>query len=423
MGRMQLPRQLELPKRVAQATMEDEAPDLAAGLAYRFLFAIFPFAIFLAALAGFVAQLAGLGDPSGQIVGSLSDNLPPDVANQVRPQLDAVLGNTRPGLLSLGAVLALWAAMGGIGAVMKAMNRAYDVEETRGFVPRTLRAGVLTVFGAVGILMAFVTIVGGSFLTQQAVKTLGIDDTAWSVVSLLRFPVVLVLVAVAVAILYRYGPNVAVSFRWTMVGGVVFAVLWLVATIAFGLYVANFANYSNTYGALGGVVVLMLWFYITALLLLVGAEVTSVLAKEREPHKLEARRQEIKDQNEALRKVGEAAGAAVGTVTAATGIGDDDEPQDDKARRGDEERRRGGEPRPDDRRPDLLPLPVPIAYNQSASRSPEPRRPSRRSVPGATYRGSSPATRAVALVVLAVGAVTGAIAGLLARDDEGAHSS
>ena len=130
---MQLPKQLEFPKRVAEATMKDEVPDLAAGLAYRFLFAVFPFAIFLAALAGTAAQLAGLQDPSGQIVGSLFDNLPPDIAAQVRPQIDAILGNSRPGLISIGAVLALWAAMGGIGAVMKAMNRAYEVEETRGF--------------------------------------------------------------------------------------------------------------------------------------------------------------------------------------------------------------------------------------------------------------------------------------------------
>ncbi len=282
---MEIPRQLDFPKRLVTESMEDEVPDLAAALAYRFLFAIFPFAIFLAALAGFGAQLAGLQDPSGQIVGSLSDNLPPDIAAQLRPQLDAVLGNTRPGLLSIGAILALWAAMGGIGALMKAMNRAYDVEDDRGFVPKTLRAALLTVFGALGILIAFVTIVGGSLLTEQAVTTLGIPQDAWTAVSLLRFPVVLVLVAVAVAILFRFGPNVAISFRYCLAGGFAFAALWLVATVGFGLYVANFANYSNTYGALGGVVVLMLWFYLTALLLLVAAELTALLAKDREPHK------------------------------------------------------------------------------------------------------------------------------------------
>ena len=215
---MELPRALDFPKRLVTEVMDDEVPDLAAGLAYRFLFALFPFVIFLAALAGFGAQLAGLQDPSGQIIGALSDNLPPDIASQLRPQLDAVLGNTRPGLLSVGAILALWAAMGGIGAVMKAMNRAVDVEDDRGFVPKTLRAALLTVFAALGILIAFVTIVGGSLFTAQAVQTLGIPQDAWTAASLLRFPVVLVLVAVAVAALFRFGPNLAISFRWCLAG-------------------------------------------------------------------------------------------------------------------------------------------------------------------------------------------------------------
>jgi len=413
---MEIPRQLEFPKRVVQATMEDEVPDLAAGLAYRFLFAIFPFAIFLAAMAGFAAQLAGLQDPSGQIIGSLSDNLPPDIAAQVRPQLDAVLGNTRPGLMSIGAVLALWAAMGGIGAVMKAMNRAYDVEETSGFVPRTARAALLTVFGALGILIAFVTIVGSSFLTQQAAKTLGIPDSTWSVVSLARFPVVIVLVAIAVAILYRYGPNVAVSIRWTMVGGFAFAILWLLATVAFALYVANFANYSNTYGALGGVVVLMLWFYLTALLLLVGAELTALLAKDHEPHKIAARQKEIREGNEALRKVGQAAGAVAGTVQAATG---NDEPDTGKGGAGQD----GGRPTPGQQ-------PVPRQSPDHGRREPGPQvftpraaiapaRPQPARVSGARYVASNATDRVIALGVVAAGAITGALAAFLAKDDEG----
>ena len=399
---MQLPRQLEFPKRVVQATLDDEVPDLAAGLAYRFLFAIFPFAIFLAALAGFAAQLAGLQDPSGQLMGAVTDNLPPDIAAQVRPQLDAVLGNTKPGLLSIGAVLALWAAMGGIGAVMKAMNSAYDVEETRGFVPRTLRAALLTVLGALGILIAFVTVVGGSLLTQQAVRTFGIPDAAWSAASLLRFPVVLLLVAVAVAILYRYGPNVAVSARYTFVGGLAFAVLWLVATVVFGIYVANFANYSNTYGALGGAVVLMLWFYITALLLLVGAELTAQLAKEREPHKITARKQEISDAKDPLREAGKKAGEVVGTVEAATDL-DDSTP--------------GPRPAPRIAPPPLAP---PDARPRAAMIASRPR-PSR--VAGAQYVASDATTRVFAVAVVAVGAVTGAVAALLARDHDGGAST
>ena len=96
------------------------------------------------------------------------------------------------------------------------------------------------------------------------------------------------MVAIAVAVLFRFGPNVAVSFRWTLVGGLVFAVGWVAATALFSIYVANFANYANTYGALGGVIVLMLWFYLTALLLLVAAELMSVLVKDHEPEKADA---------------------------------------------------------------------------------------------------------------------------------------
>ena len=103
----------------------------------------------------------------------------------------------------------------------------------------------------------------------------------------------LVLVALAVATLLRFAPNVAVPFRWPLVGGFAFAIGWLVATAGFALYVANFGSYSDTYGALGGVIVLMLWFYLTAVLLLLAAELTSLLAKDHAPAGIEARRREI----------------------------------------------------------------------------------------------------------------------------------
>ena len=171
---------------------------------------------------------------------------------------------------------------------MSAMNKAYDVDETRNFFVKSGLAILLTLVGSVGVIFAFVTLVGGSVASEQLVQQLGIADSVWTTISLIRFPIVLVMVAIAVAVLFRFGPNVAVSFRWTLVGGFVFAVGWVAATVLFSIYVANFANYANTYGALGGVIVLMLWFYITALLLLVAAEVVSVLVKEHEPEVLEA---------------------------------------------------------------------------------------------------------------------------------------
>ena len=173
------------------------------------------------------------------------------------------------------------------------MNAAYDVPETRNFFSKTGVALGLTLLGTAGILVAFVTIVGGSLLTQEAVRILGVPAGAWDVIALARWPLMLVLVAVAVAVLLRFAPNVAVPFQWPLVGGFVFAIGWVVATALFALYVANFASYSNTYGALGGVVVLMLWFYLTAVMLLLAAELTSLLAKDHAPEHIAARQREI----------------------------------------------------------------------------------------------------------------------------------
>jgi membrane protein len=279
--------------RLVTQAMGDDVFDRAAGLAYRFLFAVFPFAIFLTALAAYLAGWIGVADPTAQIMSAVGDNLPPDIAAQLTPQLQVVLGESRPGLLTIGVLGALWAATGGIGALQTSLNAAYDVPETRNFFAKTGVAVGLTLLGGAGILVAFVTIVGGSLLTQEVVRTLGLPAGTWDTISLLRWPLMLVLVAFAVAILLRFAPNVAVPFRWPMVGGVVFAIGWVVATGLFALYVANFANYSNTYGALGGVIVLMLWFYLTAVMLLLAAEVTSILVKDHAPHRIAERQREI----------------------------------------------------------------------------------------------------------------------------------
>jgi membrane protein len=365
----------------------------------------------------------------------MGDNLPPGVAEQLAPQLQTVLGNARPGLLSIGALGALWAATGGIASLMTAMNKAYDVDETRSFFLRYGLAIMLTIVGSAGILVAFVTVVGGSVLTEQAIEVLGVAPETWNVISLLRFPLVLVLVALAVAVLFRFGPNVAVSFRWTLVGGVLFAVGWLVATVFFGLYVANFGSYANTYGALGGVVILMLWFYLTALLLLLAAEVTSVLANDKEPHRVQAARTETaigrqakETAQRAGRRTGRVAGVLAGIMQSVAGRDDtppsaadqaadaeDDRRRDEReARRARARTRRGGHD------------PLAMADGESgATRSPSseagpaPIRRLPRTEPSGRYVTFEPRpSRSFALVVFVLGGIAGALAGLLADDDE-----
>jgi membrane protein len=265
----------------------------AAELAYRFLFAIFPFGLFVAALAAFVAGWLGMSNPGEQIVQGLGDNLPPEVASSVAPELQNVIGTTRPALLSVGAIAALWAANSGTSALIKAMNRAYEVEESRSFLHRLLLGVGLTLFGSAAVIVSFVTIVGGAILTEEVAEQLGLTGALWQVVTLARWPVVFLILLVALGTVFRFGPNVRVPWRWALAGSALFAIGWLVGTWAFAFYVGNFSNYGATYGSLAGVIILMLWFYLTGLLLVAAAALIASAAHVLEPESIQQRREEI----------------------------------------------------------------------------------------------------------------------------------
>jgi membrane protein len=216
---------------------------------------------------------------------ALGDNLPPDIAAAVQPELQRVLGVARPGLLTIGALAALWAATGGTNALIKGTNRAFEVEDKRSFVVKTALAIGLTLLATFGILAAFVTIVGGSLITEQLADQLGIGG-AWQTISLIRWPLVAVGLTLAVAILYHFAPAIRPSWRWCLVGAAVFTLGWLITTALFAFYATNVANFGATYGALGGVIALMLWFYISGLLLTGSAQLAAVLMRRYEPERL-----------------------------------------------------------------------------------------------------------------------------------------
>ena len=150
----------------------------------------------------------------------------------------------------------------------------------------------LTVLAAIGLIGAFVTIVGGAFLTQELAESVGLGAEAYAVLQVLRWPAVFAVLVLAVAIVYRYGSSVVVPWRWIVAGAVAFALGWLLATAALAFYVVNVADYGATYGSLGGVIALMLWFYVTAAALVIGAEVTAALARERSPEEIRRRSEE-----------------------------------------------------------------------------------------------------------------------------------
>jgi membrane protein len=273
----------EIVGRYVKQVLDDDVPGLAAELAYRFMFATFPFAIFVVALSGFMASWLGMANPGDRIIGAIGNSLPPDLIGSVTAQLDVLLAHTEPQLLSVGALVTLYAAVGGINTLMKAMNRAYGVPETRPLLRRMALAALLTVLGGVAVVVSFVAVVGGTLASERLIDEIGLSGV-WPALSLLRWPAAFLLLVAAVAALLRYAPNFRTPWRWAAAAAAAFAVVWLVVTYAFGLYVARFATYDATYGALAGVIVLMLWFYLTAFVLLCAAELAALLVRFRSPN-------------------------------------------------------------------------------------------------------------------------------------------
>ena len=278
--------------RLFRSVQADDVSGLSAEIAYRFLFAVFPFGLFVAALGSFVAVSMHVDNPAGSIVRGLGDNLPPSIAESIRPELQHLLTSARPDLIGLGAVAALWAATGGTNALVKGIHRAYDVQEIRPFLMRYVVAVGLTVLAAIGVILSFVTIVGGAMLTERMVERLGLGAQSAAILWALRWPAVFAVLTGAVAVLYRYAPSVTVPWRWILAGASVFSMGWLVATAVLGFYVEHVADYGATYGSLGAVIVLMTWFYVTAALLMIGAEVSATLAHELTPEAIQRRGEE-----------------------------------------------------------------------------------------------------------------------------------
>ena len=272
-------------KRLIKEIGEDDISGRAAELAYRFFLSLFPFFIFLAALGGFVADMVGAANPTDEIMDLLGDNVPADVASVLRTQLEQVIESQNAGLLSIGILGALVTASSGIATLIKGMNRIYGVKEARPFWKRYLLSLGITLFAGGALIIAFFLFVVGQVYGLKIANEVGLEGQAAQLITFARWPVVLLTVLTAVAFLYWAAPNAKQPFRWITPGALVFAFAWLLLNYLFGLYLSNFGSYNATYGALGSVVIVLLWFYLTSFLLLLGAEINAVLIEEIAPEK------------------------------------------------------------------------------------------------------------------------------------------
>jgi len=248
---------------------------LAAGLSYYYLLSLFPLLIFLAALLGYI-PIPHLFD---QLLTLMARIVPADAMGAVREILKGVLTPPRGGLLSFGFITTIWAATGGFSALIEALNIAYDVCETRAYWrTRLLAVGLTFMVGALGVVALGVTALGprfGDWLVNHSSL-----DHIWQVGWPIIYWGLLILCAVlTVELLYFLAPNVKQDFFATLPGALLAVGIWVLSYHALGIYFRNFANFSRTYGTLGGIIALMLWFYVTTFILLVGGELNSELLK------------------------------------------------------------------------------------------------------------------------------------------------
>lgn len=260
---------------------KDQCTDLAASLTYYAVLAIFPAMIAVFSLLGVVGQ----GQQTVEaILPLLKSILGESGSSTLEPVIKSLATAPGAGLaLVLGLLTALWSASGYVTAFSRAMNRVYEIPEGRPIWKlRPVMLLITLVLVVMVVLVALMIVLSGPIASTIG-ESIGLGSTVLTVWSIAKWPVVLFLVMLIVAMLYHFTPNVKQpKFRWIGVGAAIAIVAWLLVSLVFGFYIANFSNYASTYGAFAGVIIFLLWLWITNLALLFGAEVDAELERTRE---------------------------------------------------------------------------------------------------------------------------------------------
>jgi membrane protein len=266
-------------KRTIREFREDNLTDWAAALTYYGVLAIFPALIVLVSILGLVGKSAT--QPLIDNLGTVAPGPAKEIFTNAIKNLEGDQGAAGV-LFVVGILGALWSASGYVSAFMRASNAIYDMEEGRP-IWKTLpvRVGLtLVLLLLLAVTTVAVVLTGG--LAEKVGNVIGLGDTAVTVWNIAKWPVLLLVVSFMFALLYWAAPNVKQpGFRWVSPGGIVAVVGWLIASAAFAFYVGNFGSYNKTYGALGGVVVFLVWLWISNIVILLGAEFNAELERER----------------------------------------------------------------------------------------------------------------------------------------------
>jgi membrane protein len=246
---------------------KDNLDTIAGGLAFFGILAIFPFLLFAVSLASLLIDPA----TAAGVINDLYRIAPRPVADILSERINALSQGQSPAILTLSALGAIWAAAGGITALMEALNTAYGVKDSRPFWKRRGIALLCTLSGAVFVVVASLIAVATPVVADAIGGPIG-TLILWA-----RLPVSAVIIMAVLAVLYYVLPDVEQEFKFITPGSIVAVLIWIAASLGFSFYVGRFGSYEVSYGALGGVIVLLLWMWISSMAVLLGAEINAII--------------------------------------------------------------------------------------------------------------------------------------------------
>lgn len=260
---------------------EDRATGLAAQQAYYYMLALFPMLILLIAIVPYLNI-----DPN-KAINVVNKLLPSESAKMLKDNVVNLVSERNGGLLTFGIIGTIWSASNGMNAFMKAMNIAFDVEETRSFVKARLVSIMLTIGLIIAFVVALLLPVFGEVLIETIQSIIYIPSQFEIMFRIVRWIIAFVVMVAVLAALYRIAPNKHYPFKHVIPGAIFATVVWQLISLGFSFYVSNFGNYSATYGSLGGVIILMLWLFLTGLALVLGGEINAIYNREKTGEEIE----------------------------------------------------------------------------------------------------------------------------------------
>lgn len=249
----------------------DDIFALSAQLAYYLILSFFPFLIFLMTIIGF-SNLDSM-----EVIGGLRSILPSSAFQLISSTIVEIIETQNSGLLGASLLLVIWASSSAFRAVIKGVNKAYNVREERPFIKRIFISIIFTFALASLILSTLIMLVFGKLIGNILMYFLPFTEFLQTLWNILRYVIIVAMMIIIFAVMYRYTPCKKIGWKESFPGAIVCTIGWIIVSLGFSFYINNFSNYSKLYGGLGAVIILMTWLYITSIIFIIGGEINSVI--------------------------------------------------------------------------------------------------------------------------------------------------